>query len=172
VSDSSSAAPRLWGETPVLAARVGGSFRAGDLVRTGSFSLGGLPSQDIAQSIVDSTRVGVTGYLRGYPARAITGNQYHLLNLEYRQELFRIEHGIATLPVYFRRVHMALLSDTGTAFDVRFDADRNLKTSVGAALRLDAYFGYFVPGTFEFGAARGLQTGGETQTWFLLTGSL
>ncbi len=172
VSYSSSAARRLWGETPVLAARIGGSFRAGDLVRTGSFSLGGLPSQDIAQSIVDSTRVGVTGYLRGYPARAITGNQYHLLNLEYRQELFRIEHGIATLPVYFRRVHMALLSDTGTAFDVRFDADRNLKTSVGAALRLDAYFGYFVPGTFEFGAARGLQTGGETQTWFLLTGSL
>lgn len=172
VSYSSSAAQRLWGETPVIAARIGGSFRAGDLVRTGSFALGGLPSQDIAQSIVDSTRVGVTGYLRGYPARAITGNQYHLLNLEYRQELFRIEHGIATLPVYFRRVHMALLSDTGTAFDVRFDAGRNLKTSVGAALRLDAFFGYFVPGTFEFGAARGVQTGGVTQTWFLLTGSL
>lgn len=172
LSYTSSAARRLWGTTPVLAARIAGSLRAGDLVRTGSFALGGLPSQNIAQSIVDSTRVGVTGYLRGYPARAVTGNQYHLLNLEYRQELFQIEHGLATLPVYFRRVHMALLSDTATAFDTRFDADKNLKTSLGAALRLDAFFGYFVPGTFEFGAARGLQKGGETQTWFLLTGSL
>jgi hypothetical protein len=172
LSYTSSGAQRLWGKTPVIAARIAGSLRAGDLVRTGSFGLGGLPSQDIAQAIVDSTRVGVTGYLRGYPARAIIGNQYHLLNLEYRQELLQIEHGVGTLPIYIRRLHMALLSDTGTAFDVRFDADRNLRTSVGAALRLDAYFGYFVPGTFEIGAARGLQTGGVTQTWFLLTGSL
>ena len=144
----------------------------GSSLRAGSFGLGGLPSQDIAQSIVDSTRVGVTGYLRGYPARNIIGNQYHLLNLEYRQELLQIEHGFGTIPLYIRRLHMALLSDTGTAFDVRFDAQRNLRTSVGAALRLDAYFGYFVPGTLEIGAARGLQTGGVTQTWLLLTGSL
>ncbi len=172
LSYSSSTARRLWGKTPVIAARIAGSLRAGDLVRTGSFGLGGLPSQDIAQAIVDSTRVGVTGYLRGYPARTVAGNQYHLLNLEYRQELLQIEHGIGTIPLYIRRLHMALLSDIGTAFDVRFDADRNLRTSVGAALRLDAYFGYFIPGTFEVGAARGLNTGGVTQTWLLLTGSL
>ena len=172
VSYSSNLARRLWGDTPVLSVRIAGSLRAGDLVRTGSFGLGGIPAQDVAMSIVDSTRVGSTGYLRGYSSRAIVGNQYHLLNLEYRQELFRIEHGISTIPVYFRRVNLGLLSDVGTAFDTRFDASRNVRTSVGAALRLDAFFGYFVPGTFEVGYSRGLNTGGISQTWFLLTGSL
>lgn len=163
---------RLWGNTPVLAARLNGALRSGDLLRAGAYGLGGVPSQDVARSIVDSTRTGSTGYLRGYEPRAITGNQYHLLNLEYRQELLRIERGLATLPVYVRRIHGALMSDTGVAFDGTFHADRNLKTSVGGALRLDAYFGYFVPGTFEVGYARGLSSAGIGETWFLLTGSL
>ena len=161
-----------WGRTPVLSARLTGSLRAGELVRVGSFSLGGVPAQDVVQAIVDQTRFGVTGYLRGYAPRTITGNQFHLLNLEYRQELFPIEHGIATLPIYFRRVTFSGMSDIATAFDNRFEAGRNLRASVGAALRLDAFFGYFTPGTFEVGYARGLIDGGINETWLLLTGSL
>jgi hypothetical protein len=163
---------RLWGVSPVFALRIVGSLRAGDLVRTGSFALGGVPAQDVAMSIVNSTRSSATGYLRGYPVRTIVGNQYHLLNLEYRQELWTIEHGLATLPIYLRRLHVGVLSDVATAFDTTFDAGRNFRTSVGAALRLDAFFGYFVPGTFELGYAHGLTAGGVDETWFLLTGSL
>jgi hypothetical protein len=163
---------KLWGDTPVLYARLVGAFRSGDLVRAGSFSLGGMPVQDVARAIVESTRTGSTGYLRGYPVRSIVGNQFHLLNLEYRQELWNIEHGLATLPVYFRRMHVAALSDVGTAYDTSFSASRDVRWSVGAALRVDAYFGYFVPGTFEIGYARGLTEGGIGQTWLLLTGSL
>jgi len=163
---------RLWGVSPVLAVRLQGALRAGDLVRPGSFSLGGVPAQDVVQSIVNSTRTSSIGYLRGYPARTIAGNQYHLLNLEYRQELWQIEHGIATLPIYFRRMHLGILSDMGTAYDNSFDADTNFRASLGAALRVDAFFGYFVPGTFELGYARGLIGPGVSETWFLLTGSL
>jgi hypothetical protein len=163
---------KLWGRTPVLSMRLVGAIRQGDLLRLGGFGLGGVPAQDVVSSIVNSTRVGATGYLRGYPVRTVAGNQYHLLNLEYRQELWNVEHGLATLPVYLRRLHMALLSDVGTAFDAAFDAKRDMRASVGAALRLDAYFGYFVPGTFELGYARGLINGGTSETWFLLTGSL
>ena len=54
----------------------------------GGFALGGVPAQDVAQSIVNSTRTSSIGYLRGYGPRAVAGNQYHLLNLEYRQELW------------------------------------------------------------------------------------
>jgi hypothetical protein len=172
VSYSTNMFRKLWGRTPTLAVRVGGSLRAGDLVRTGAFGLGGIPPQDVAMSIVNSTRAGVTGYLRGYPARTVVGNQFHLMNLEYRQELFSIERGLASLPVYFRRAHLGLLSDVGTAFDTELDIDRNVRVSVGAALRIDAFFGYFVPGTFELGYARGLTTTGIGQTWFLLTGTL
>jgi hypothetical protein len=163
---------KLWGRTPALSLRLVGALRAGDLLRNGAFGLGGVPAQDVVMSIVNSTRSSASGYLRGYPARAIVGNQYHLLNLEYRQELWQVEHGLSTLPIYLRRVHVAALTDAGTAFDQTFDASANFKMSVGGALRLDAYFGYFVPGTFEIGYSHGLMAGGVDETWLLLTGSL
>ncbi len=163
---------RLWGATPVLAVRMAGAVRAGDLIGPGGFSLGGVPPQDIVMSIVNNTRLGVSGYLRGYPSRVLAGNQYHLLNLEYRQELFRIERGVDTFPVYLRRVDLAVLGDGGTAFDTAFNAARDVRVSLGAALRLDAFFGYFMPGTFELGYARGLAHDGINETWLLLTGSL
>ncbi len=172
VSYSADAFRHLWGKTPVLSARLAGSFRAGDLVRPGGFALGGVPPQNIVQSIIDSTRAGSTGYLRGYPARTVFGNQFHLLNLEYRQELLQIERGLHTLPIYFRRITFAGLSDTATAFDTTFQYDRNFRTSLGGALRVDAFFGYFVPGTFEIGYSHGLTKGGIGESWFLLTGSI
>jgi Tol biopolymer transport system component len=162
---------RLWGVSPTLFVRAVGAVRTGDLIGTGGFGLGGLGTQSIVQAIVQSTRAGSTGYLRGFPARSIVGNQYHLVNAEYRQELWRIERGLGTLPVYLRRVHLAGLTDVATAFDTTWDASR-VRWSAGAALRLDAFFGYFVPGTFELGAAKGLTAGGVVQTWLLLTGSL
>lgn len=163
---------RLWGVTPVIAARLVGAVRAGDRVTTGSFALGGVPAQDIAMSIVNSARSSYIGYLHGYPTRTVAGNQYHLLNLEYRQELWRIEHGLGTLPIYIRRLHMGVLSDVATAFDTTYDAAKNTRWSMGAALRLDAYFGFFVPGTFELGYSHGMIQGGIDESWFLLTGSL
>jgi hypothetical protein len=141
-------------------------------VTAGGFALGGVPAQDVAMSIVNSARTSPIGYLHGYPARAVTGNQYHLLNAEYRQELWRIEHGLGTLPIYVRRMHVGVLSDLATAFDSSFDAGRNVRWSVGGALRVDAFFGYYVPGTFEIGYAHGLVANGIDETWFLLTGSL
>jgi len=172
VSYALDAYQRLWGLTPTLSVRFVGALRAGDLTRPGGFSLGGVASQDVVMSIVDSTRASASGYLRGYPGRVVTGNQYHLLNLEYRQELWQVERGLQTLPIYLRRINLAVLGDGGAAFDGTFDADKNLRTSLGGALRLDAFFGYYVPGTFEIGYARGLAHDGINEAWFLLTGSL
>ncbi|HUJ60546.1 MAG TPA: hypothetical protein VLX92_18725 [Kofleriaceae bacterium] len=163
---------RLWGKTPVFALRLVGGIRAGDLVSNGGYALGGVPAQDIAMSIVNSTRTASSGYLRGYAPRSVTGNQYHLLNLEYRQELWEIEHGLGTLPIYIRRLHIAALTDAAVAFNDTYDPAHDTRLSVGGALRLDAFFGYFVPGTFEIGVSRGLIQGGVTESWFLLTGSL
>ena len=172
LSYSLDAYQRLWGVSPTLAVRLVGSLRAGDLVRPGGFGLGGVPPQDVVMSIVNNTRSSSTGFLRGYPGRVISGNEYHLLNLEYRQELLQIEHGLQTLPIYLRRVNLAVLGDGGTAFDATFVPSKNVRTSLGGALRLDAFFGYYIPGTFEIGYARGLWHDGINETWFLLTGSL
>ena len=168
---------QLWhkheGYTPgVVYLRVVGALSAGDLIGTNSYSLGGVAAQDVAMSIVNSVRTSPIGYLHGYNTRAVSGNQYHLANLEYRQELWIIERGLGTLPIYIRRLHMAALSDLGTAYNDTDDFAHDLRWSVGGALRLDAFFGYFVPGTFEIGYAHGLIQGGVGETWFLLTSSL
>jgi Tol biopolymer transport system component len=168
---------RLWQKQsglapPVLALRVVGSLSAGDLVGANSYSLGGVPAQDVAMSIVNSVRTSPIGYLHGYAARSISGNQYHLANVEVRQEVWLIEHGLGTLPIYLERLHVAAMSDVATAFNEVFDAGTNVRWSVGGALRLDAFFGYFVPGTFEIGYSHGLIQGGVNETWFLLTSSL
>jgi hypothetical protein len=172
VSYAADAFQRLWATTPTLSVRLVGSLRAGDLARGGGFGLGGVPVQDVVNSILYSTRFGSSGYLRGYPNRVIAGNQFHLLNLEYRQELFTVERGLLTLPLYLRRVNLAVLGDLGAAFDSGFDPDKHFRAALGGALRIDALFGYYVPGTFEIGYARGLARDGINETWFLLTGSL
>ena len=163
--------PAPWGKTPTFALRLAGGVRAGDLPRTGAFGLGAIPAQDVVRSILDSARFGNTGYLRGYPPRTVAGAQFHLLNVEYRHELLSVERGLSTLPAFLKRVHLAGLLDAGTAFDGAPSRDA-LRLSVGGALRVDAFFGYYVPGTFELGYARGLLADGLGETWFLLTGTL
>lgn len=157
--------------TSVLAVRVAGGLRTTSRTRASSFVLGGVPEQDIVRSVIDNLRAGVTGYLRGYPARAVIGRQYHLANLELRHHLVDLETGAATLPFYLRRLHVAALTDYGNAFDGPLDLG-DFKWSVGAALRLDMVFGYFVPGALDIGYARGLSEGGEHELWMLLTGTL
>ncbi len=161
----------LWSPRTMLALRVTGALRAGDLVHGGGFGLGGVPAQDVAQAIVNSTRASSIGYLHGYATRSITGNQYQLANLELRREAVRIEHGFSSLPLYLRRISVAGLLDVGTAYDGHF-VSSDLRSALGGALRLDAFFGYFVPGTFELGYAHGFNKGGDDEMWFLLTGSL
>ena len=160
-----------WGETPSLAVRYTGASRVSDLSRGGGYGVGGMPTQDVVQAIIDSTRIGNTGYLRGYPVRVASGNTFHLVNVEYRHQLATIERGASTLPFYVRRLHAAVLADAGTAYDGDLDLGA-IKPSVGGALRVDALFGWFATGTFEVGAARGLAERGQTDVWLLLTNTL
>jgi hypothetical protein len=134
------------------------------------YFLGGAPQQDLVRAILYSTRTGY-GWLHGYPSGSVSGSQYHLLNAEYRIPIQDIERGLATLPFYFRRVHLAALFDVGGAFDGPF-RPAELKLAVGAALRLDMTFGFLIPGTFDLGVARGLGAGGDTEVWLLLTGGI
>ncbi len=157
-----------WGESNNLMVRVTGGVRTGDLARGAAFALGGAPSQDIAQSIINSTRSSPTGFLRGYEQRSLVGNIFHLANLEYRHQIVEIERGASTLPLFVKRLHAAAMVDAGAAYDGPFATD-DVRWSVGGALRLDAFFGYFVPGAFELGYSRGLSQDGIGEGWFLLT---
>jgi Tol biopolymer transport system component len=160
-----------WSPTSSLAVHVAGGIRTNATGNPGNYSLGGVPEQDVVQSILDSARAGSSGYLRGYARGAVSGRQYHLANIEYRQELLSFERGLATLPVFVRRLHVAGLLDAGNAFSGDFDL-RDFKAGVGGSLRLDMIFGYFVPGSLDVGYARGLTSDGIGEYWLLLTGTL
>jgi len=161
-----------WSRDAAFALRLVGGFHDGDLPRPGYFSLGGNPQQDIPRSILESSRAAFTGYLHGYKPRSVTGSQFHLANLEFRQSLVDVERGLGTLPLYVKRLHAALLVDVGTAVERSFVPGEDVKVSVGGALRMDALFGYFVPGAFELGYAHGLTSDGIGQMWLLLTGTI
>jgi Tol biopolymer transport system component len=160
-----------WSPTSSLAVQVAGGIRTSASGNPGSYSLGGVPEQDVVQSILDSARVGTTGYLRGYERGSVAGRQYHLANIEYRQELLSFERGLGTLPLFVRRLHVAGLLDVGNAFNGDLDV-RDFKAALGGSLRLDMLFGYFVPGSFDIGYAHGLTSGGLGEYWLLLTGTL
>jgi hypothetical protein len=157
-----------WGESTNVALRVTGGMRSSDLSRGPAFALGGIPTQDVARSVIDSSRQSPTGFLRGYEPRVVFGNTFHLANLEYRHQLYTVERGLSTLPFYVKRLHAAVLVDAGTAYEDGFEVG-DIKYSVGGALRLDTFIGYFVGGAFELGYSRGLAEGGIGEGWFFLT---
>ena len=55
--------------------------------------------------------------LRGYPAFSIAGNQYHLINAEYRFPIVDVDRGYSTLPVFLGRISGNFFADYGGAFD-------------------------------------------------------
>jgi len=166
---------RWYGRTPwsvdgSIMARYAGGRRVGDIDRGSAFVLGGSPDQDVASALLSTARVGSSGYLRGYESSAVRGDTYHLANLEVRQKLWQIEEGLATLPIFLKRLHVAALADAGTAYD-DFDASA-IKWSLGGAVRLDAVLGYYAPGSLEVGYAHGFSDEGIDETWLLLTTTL
>jgi hypothetical protein len=152
-----------------VALRFAGGTRMSDSRRVGRFSLSGTPEQDVIDSVINTVRTSSTGYLRGH--ERLSGDQFHLANLEYRQELVRLERGLSTLPIFLRRLHFAALLDVGNVWDDDVDPT-DLRMGVGGALRLDAVFGYFAPGSFDVGYARGFGEGGGNEFWFLMTSSI
>jgi len=154
-----------------LSLRYAGGARVGDIDRGDAFGLGAIPDQDIASAFISTARMSSTGFLRGYESRVVTGDTYELVNVEYRQRIVQIERGLLTLPIYVRRLHAAALFDAGAAYDGELARD-DIKVSAGGALRLDVTLGYFAPGSFEVGYARGLSSEGIHETWLRLTTTL
>ncbi len=159
------------GRTPVMSLRFSGGIRVSDRRNTSSFRLGGVPGQNVVASVLNNARAGNTGFLRGYEPGVVVGQQFHLANIEYRQELWNIETGAATLPFYIRKLHVAGLFDVGNAFNNEIDLSE-FKTSLGVSLRLDVLIGYFIPGALDIGYSRGLAEEGINEWWALLTGTI
>ena len=155
-------------ELTTLSLNLRGGVRFSDRRRQGGFAFGGVPEQEILDSVINTIRFSPTGYLRGFERDRVAGRTYHLANIELRTELRRIERGLASLPIYISRLHLAGLLDVGNTWAEKVDP-LDMRLGVGGALRLDVVFGYFAPGSFDIGYARGFGRDGTNEFWFLLT---
>lgn len=148
-----------------------GGISGGDLKRRGVYYVGGFPeSMDYLRAALLSTRPGQPK-LRGYSPGATYGDQYHVLNVEYRFPIVWLERGYEALPFYLWRLHGAVYSDIGGAFFGKIAPDK-FKASVGGELRLDGYLGYYLPFMLQLGYAHGFMDGADSGFYFLLNNPL
>jgi outer membrane protein assembly factor BamA len=144
----------------VLAARLFLGGIGGGPPQQGVFTLGGNAPGGIEYALDDTALL-----LRGYPPDSFRGERAVLASLEYRFPLVEIGRGGVSAPFFLRRLHGALFVDAGEAWtDGTFHAD-GLHAGVGAEIRLDLLFSYFLPLSVRLGLAVGLDaTGGVYPT--------
>jgi len=165
-------APAPWNDRHVFALRYAGGQSAGDPGRRAAFSLGGFASPPPLDSLIEVISTSTLPHLggdalRGYLSFDRRGRQFHLLQLEYRFPLWWVQQGVDTLPLFARRLYAAVFADCGDAFSTEFDLS-TFRFGAGAELFLDATMAYALPLTIRLGLARGLSTGGLTQTYLHL----
>ena len=142
-------------EKALLALSYGGGLSGGELRRRSAYFLGGYsaPVQDVLRSLFDFSRAG-GATLRGYPYAFIHGNEFHVVNAEYRFPIAWIERGYSTFPVYLKRLHGMVYADYGLAFSSGWGGPSGVHLSdfrlgVGGELRLDINFFYYFGATFQ-----------------------
>lgn len=160
--------PVPWWAHHVLALRVAAGISAGDTGSRSTFALGGLDVRNVVADAVED-RSAPTDVLRGYPPAARRGPAFWLATAEYRLPIFDLAGGVDTVPAFADRLHAAVYVDFGDTprEGLRFE---DAAAGVGAELRLDLVFGYFVPIRLRAGYARGLTDDGIHDVYLVVGG--
>jgi len=138
----------------------------GELYKRRLFYLGSIPARDIILDLIDDLRVGGT-HLRGYAPYSISGENYLLLNYEYRFPIIDVDMGYELLPLFFEKLYGAIFLDAGNACDNRY-LPKQLLAGTGIELRSEFRFGFYIPATLRLGYAQGLIGKGQTQLYWVL----
>jgi WD40-like Beta Propeller Repeat/Omp85 superfamily domain len=158
----------------VLALGLSGGTGAGTYPRRGLFSIGGFSHVPLLDAFQSNLRQ--SGFrLRGYAPGQFAGNDFNLLNLEYRAPLWYADRGVSTLPAFLRTVSAVAFFDYGAAYD-RLDLNDPLRVfheGAGAELWLDLLMGYYYAGNLRLGLAKGFddEAPGGFQTYTVLSGA-
>jgi hypothetical protein len=150
----------------VLYLSYSGGISSGDPGHHGNFFLGGYPQQNLLQSIYDFSRPG-SASLRGYPYASVFGDQFHVVNLEYRFPIIWIDRGYETFPLYLQRLHGRLFTDIGNASNNGFNIS-DFKVGTGGELILELTYAYYFSASLQLGYAHGFMNGGGDEVYFLL----
>ncbi len=136
------------------------------------YVIGGPPSMDLVQSVLDGTFLG-GGYLRGFPPAFLYGTSYHVATGEYRFPLLTVDKAPATLPLQLGKIHGAFFADSGTANSEEegIFSMKHLSMGIGGEIRTSITIGYSFPLLLRTGLARGLGPDGVWD-WYLFLGRL
>ncbi len=146
-----------WLDHHVLALALSGGTGSGTYPRRGLFSIGGFADLPLLDAFTSNLRQSAFR-LRGYAPGQFVGNDFNLLNAEYRFPIWYADRGISTLPAFLRTVSGAAFFDMGAAYnelDLK-DPLASFHQGVGAELWLELLFGYYVSGNVRLGVAKGL----------------
>jgi hypothetical protein len=146
-----------WADHQVLAVALSGGTSTGTYPRRGPFAIGGYAEVPMLDAFRSNLRQSAFK-LRGYRPSQFYGDDFNLLNVEYRMPFWYPDRGISTLPVFLRSLSGAAFFDYGAAYD-RLDLRDPLQpfhAGVGAELWLDLYVGYAVYANLRLGLAKGL----------------
>ena len=137
-----------------------GAISDGDRINQQAFQLGGTPFQSDFP-------------LRGYPSRFATGQYVATGTLEYRAPIWYILQGTNTKPFFWDRLHGAVFTDVGEAWDESNSfSSKRLKAGAGIEARFDMTIGYWLEITPALGFAYGFTEDGEAQVYFTIYSNL
>ncbi len=134
----------------VLLLRGFGGVSTGEVLPQRAFQLGGDNPGDTVLPVDQQSL-----FLRGYDVNEFRGRDAALASMEYRFPIQNLERGWGNKPFFFRRLHGAVFADAGEAWDDSFRGSE-VKRSVGAEMRLDLTFSYYLPLTLRLVAVKGL----------------
>jgi hypothetical protein len=168
-----------WLRHHVFALQLSGGATSGSTTFR-DFATGGYTTQGFGETlsafINDLNQSPIV--LRGYPPAAFGGNQYNLMNLEYRFPIAMVERGISTLPLFFNYVSGTLFLDYGGAFDNLDLKDpwSSYHAGVGGQLHFEFAIGYFLDAGLTLGWARALDRkaipdSDPSQTYLIVSGN-
>ncbi len=151
-----------WTKQVVLALHLAAGTSQGSLGGQYPFSLGGVPPPDVTQLLLSALGFATAGalpnQLRGYPSGVFAGTHLASGTLELRFPIAAPQWGIATWPVYLRRISGALFVDSGVAWTPLAGVDwwQRLRLGVGGELRVDLVLGFYLPVVVRIGVGQGL----------------
>jgi WD40-like Beta Propeller Repeat/Omp85 superfamily domain len=161
-----------WARHQVLAVALSGGTGGGTYSRRGLFSIGGYADVPLLDAFRSNLRQ--SGFrLRGYKPGQFAGNDFNLLNVEYRTPIWYVDRGISSLPLFLRTLSGTAFFDYGAAYN-RLDLKDPLAVfhaGVGAELWVDLFVGYYLSGNLRVGVAKGLDAtaGDGVQTYTVLS---
>ena len=155
-----------WVDYHLLALKFSGGMGISDYKVRSLYYIGGPPERDIVDDLIRENR-SYGSYVRGYEPMSQAGDKYFLTKSEYRFVIWTIDRGVYTLPLYFRRLHMAPFFDTAYAWNESFEPS-DVRMGVGGEIRLGFTVGYFTPITLRLGYQCGIGENGVSSLFMAL----